>query len=533
MAESSASSAVGAHSEQREEEGRIVSGRSEVSCATSCDTAVVPSRYTELQYHRLASTANVYGLCSVKSKGCSQDPLNGGISDSTNQNEGSQSDGRSSVPAHAPTPPAVVIALCNQRDDGGMMGNGLVRLVNTNPRNHQVVPSFEWLSLSGVNPADPLVSVAGYAGPDGKLVLGVTSMKRADAATSGTGADSARDSTGTTQAELHLFEFDPSNEVASSAEKQCHIPLDFIPFCLEEVILPTGQHGFLLSGKCRLFFVPAAELVAAGPLADDDLPHLSEQAPLEGIIDTACSATAIKIERFGEYHVVAVGYQDGCCQLAVTRPQSTEPLTTCVNFDGPVTSLVLFEVPHGGDSGKDPPLVQLVVGCALESAVVYVDVIRRGLEDVTLLPQSDQHDSVLCVRAITAPFDGFTEIVVGTYGQTLLGYRCRPVCPAEQVPPSAFPPEPPQPQDNTSFEDTGKGLRLQFELAWQHRFAHPIYSVQEVDVTADGVAELVVLSMFGLHLLQHDFAQLDRHAQRVLELMREVDALEQAVKSGI
>jgi hypothetical protein len=159
------------------------------------------------------------------------------------------------------------------------------------------------------------------------------------------------------------------------------------------------------------------------------------------------------VATFGGYHIVAVGHQDGCCQLTVSAPSdgarsATESdgggggdgakdevgvRSTRVQFEGPITSLELFELANPSPDGRGgagvghpwlTPCVQLVVGCALESAVVYTDVIEAGLADPILLPHSDENDSVLCVRAIKVNFDDAIEVVVGTYGQSLLAYRC-------------------------------------------------------------------------------------------------------------
>ena len=46
------------------------------------------------------------------------------------------------------------------------------------------------------------------------------------------------------------------------------------------------------------------------------------------------------------------------------------------------------------------------------------------------------------------------------------------------------------------------------ELIWRKSFSHPIHSLWYGDLTGDGVSELAVLSMGGLHLLQVSINQL-------------------------
>ena len=40
------------------------------------------------------------------------------------------------------------------------------------------------------------------------------------------------------------------------------------------------------------------------------------------------------------------------------------------------------------------------------------------------------------------------------------------------------------------------------ELVWQHSFTHPVHCVWYGDLTHDGLSELAVVSMAGVHILQ-------------------------------
>jgi hypothetical protein len=44
--------------------------------------------------------------------------------------------------------------------------------------------------------------------------------------------------------------------------------------------------------------------------------------------------------------------------------------------------------------------------------------------------------------------------------------------------------------------------KLQATLCWTKSFAQPLYSIDYVDLTNDGVRELIVASSKGLHVLQ-------------------------------
>ena len=44
--------------------------------------------------------------------------------------------------------------------------------------------------------------------------------------------------------------------------------------------------------------------------------------------------------------------------------------------------------------------------------------------------------------------------------------------------------------------------RLQATLCWKKSFAQPLYAIDYIDLTNDGVRELIVASSKGLHVLQ-------------------------------
>ncbi|XP_010014642.1 PREDICTED: kaptin, partial [Nestor notabilis] len=97
------------------------------------------------------------------------------------------------------------------------------------------------------------------------------------------------------------------------------------------------------------------------------------------------------------------------------------------------------------------------------------DVLSRGLTDQCPLPGSDLHDSVLCALTPDLDFDGRPEVLLGTYGQELLCY---------------------------------KYSRGEFRLLWSRRFPSPLLSLLYTDLTGDGLAELAVVCVRGLHVLQ-------------------------------
>ncbi|MBV95057.1 Sodium/calcium exchanger 2, partial [Eschrichtius robustus] len=120
----------------------------------------------------------------------------------------------------------------------------------------------------------------------------------------------------------------------------------------------------------------------------------------------------------------------------------------------------------------------VLVASMLEPAVVYRDLLSRGLEDQLLLPGSDQFDSVLCGLVTDIDLDGRPEVLVATYGQELLCYK---YCSPERGLP---------------------GAQRGFRLLWQRSFSSPLLAMAHVDLTGDGLRELAVVSLKGVHILQ-------------------------------
>jgi len=92
------------------------------------------------------------------------------------------------------------------------------------------------------------------------------------------------------------------------------------------------------------------------------------------------------------------------------------------------------------------------------------------------LPESDDFDSVTCACIADVDWDGCDEIILGTYGQEILVYKCV-VTSANNV---------------------------DFTLIWRRSFANPLFAVEYLDLTNDGVKEIAVASLAGLHVLQHN-----------------------------
>ncbi|XP_064557090.1 KICSTOR complex protein kaptin, partial [Zonotrichia leucophrys gambelii] len=102
--------------------------------------------------------------------------------------------------------------------------------------------------------------------------------------------------------------------------------------------------------------------------------------------------------------------------------------------------------------------------------------LKRGLAEPLVLPGSRGSDAVVCAKVTDVDFDGAAEILLGTYGQELLCYK---------------------------YFGSDSGGFGQFRPLWWRRFPSPLLALEPLDLTGDGLWELAVVCLGGLHVLQH------------------------------
>ncbi|KNE54278.1 hypothetical protein, variant 1 [Allomyces macrogynus ATCC 38327] len=178
----------------------------------------------------------------------------------------------------------------------------------------------------------------------------------------------------------------------------------------------------------------------------------------------------------------------------------------------PITSVTWFE-----DAGR----VHLLVSPACEPAFVLLNVSQLAAgedKDTTsltatcsraTLPLSDRFDSVVSAAVGNVLWNGSTQIVLGTYGQRLLLY------------------------------DWDKETSL-FHLVSMNKTAYPVLALYLTDINHDGVLELIAVSLFGIHVYQHDLdhvrarveARLGLPVARAGEEEEDQPVLDQDVEDG-
>ncbi|XP_042201355.1 KICSTOR complex protein kaptin [Callorhinchus milii] len=336
--------------------------------------------------------------------------------------------------------------------------------------------------------------------PKGGLVVGITFIK---------------DSGDKASPFLNIYcDYEPGSEynLDSIAQSCLNLELQFTPFQLYHVeVRCSGQYEtvFLLSGHDQRIHL----------YKENGALHQFEEWPIEMLfpeltelpshvlwLDVVNIAGSSQPRRLTAY-----GCQSGLVSVSHVNQDTKEILQSwSIQQDGPISTVLLFTLSSSGRDTRSPPAPRpstvswkdevgkcledysLLVTSTIELSVVYRDVLKHGLADQWILPESDQFDSVLCALVTDVDFDGVKEILLGTYGQELLCYKHWA---SEGLGAEAG-------EWGTQPEPRG-----QYQLLWKRSFQSPLLSLDYADLTGDGLCELIVVSLRGLHILQHSVCQ--------------------------
>lgn len=296
---------------------------------------------------------------------------------------------------------------------------------------------------------------------------------------------------------LNIYcDYEPGSEydLDCVAQSCLNLELQFTPFQLCHAEVRAGDRletVFLLSGND-----PAVHLYK-----ENSSSHQFEEQPIQRLFpelqDLPSNVLWLHVltpPGAASHRITAFGCQSGHVRVArVDQSGPTVLQSWSIQQDGPISKVLVFplppepdpDAPGHGDAAAEPRF-SVLVASTMELSVVYRDVLSRGLTEQCPLPGSDLHDSVLCALTPDLDFDGRPEVLLGTYGQELLCY---------------------------------KYSGGEFRLLWSRRFPSPLLSLLYTDLTGDGLAELAVVCVRGLHVLQH---RLEPAARCVLERLRKL-----------
>lgn len=282
---------------------------------------------------------------------------------------------------------------------------------------------------------------------------------------------------------LNIYcDYEPGSEfnLESIAQSCLNLELQFTPFHLYHTEVQCDDGGretvFLLSGHDQRIHL----------YKENASLHQFEEQPVERLFPELqpLPSNVLWLDVLsiaGGQRLSAFGCQNGCVGLALVNQTGPEVLQSWrFQFDSPISSVLLFPLCCPAEPSEEKSVemesYNLLVTSTIEMAVVYRDVQERGLSRPVCLSESDQWDAVLCSLVIDLDFDGQKEVLLGTYGQELLCYK---------------------------FQPAARGRDGEFQLQWRRSFKSPLLSIIYLDLTGDGLREMAVLTLKGLHVLQH------------------------------
>jgi hypothetical protein len=135
---------------------------------------------------------------------------------------------------------------------------------------------------------------------------------------------------------------------------------------------------------------------------------------------------------------------------------------------------------------------------------------ERGFGDPLVLPESERYDFVLSALVADIDFDGQNEVILGTYGQVsailficilFIGYFQELLAYKFHLKAGSL-----KSDDSASSESHNRSSSSlhdgEFKMVWQRSFCDPLLGLDEVDITGDGVNEVIIVTLKGLHILQ-------------------------------
>ncbi|XP_073494078.1 KICSTOR complex protein kaptin [Phyllobates terribilis] len=297
---------------------------------------------------------------------------------------------------------------------------------------------------------------------------------------------------------LNIYcDYEPGSEynLDSIAQSCLNLELKFTPFQLCHAEVQDGDQQetvFLLGGNDQYIHL----------YKENEGLHQFEEQPVEHLFpelrDLPSNVTWLSVHNIPDTQrrITAYGCQSGYfCVSHVDQGKREILQSWSLQQDGPLSKVLIFSMPDTpvGDTCAWNEVetcrafreqYNVLVTSTIELSAVYWNILENGLREQLLLPSSDQFDSVLCAVTADVDFDGDPEILLGTYGQELLCY---------------------------------KYMEGHFQLMWQRSFPSPLLCIAHVDLTWDGLCELAIVCLKGLHILQQSLA---KTSERLIQRLR-------------
>jgi len=338
-----------------------------------------------------------------------------------------------------------------------------------------VVPQTKQLQFTYLPNGSEIVSIDAFnkSTEANDFVIGVTIVKSLE--------------TGSSVQYINIYsDWQPGAQYIDDCESEhscLSLELDFIPYQLNHVTV--DNHILLILGGSdnKIHVFSEAESIQSYEELEDDCTLAEFVAPLP------CVPLFTDLFTKGGIRTTGTVCENGYLTVSKVNVERNELLNTWnTSFDAPLTGLAFIRPDQNAmkkpafldkiisskgvslTSKEEPPL-SLVVGYSLKESMVFQNIDANGLSEYQNLESSFDYDCVTCLWVADISFQGRPTIMLGTYGQELLGY---------------------------TQDDSGS-----WSLTWHKPVSAPILGIRYADLTGDGVKEVVVITSTGVQVLQH------------------------------
>lgn len=267
------------------------------------------------------------------------------------------------------------------------------------------------------------------------------------------------------------------------------IELDFVPYFL--------YHTFLLSQNQVVWFLSGSDSKIHA-YTEDVSTHTYHETDIAEHFPELVSPSSIVLW-IDIWHIYqntrrlsVIGCEDWSVKISLVEIESNTLLSVWnYDCDGPISRVQLFYLsnyfpPDAEDSSENCETedegekkskeegeenINLLVTSTINQSVVFMNVTTSGTSERHFLPYKDSYDAILSSVCADIDLDGEQEIILGAYSQELIAY---------------------------------KYINSRWELIGTRGVSSSVLCMAHLDLSQDGVRELVVVTMRGIHIFQHD-----------------------------
>ncbi|XP_015364047.1 PREDICTED: kaptin-like isoform X2 [Diuraphis noxia] len=286
---------------------------------------------------------------------------------------------------------------------------------------------------------------------------------------------------------LNIYSGFPGSSLEAIMENCITLKLGFVPYQLNHSIYisESQKNGmWLLSGSDRK--IHAYKIEEQEILGQNIEEYFIEFEDTKDSI-VLCFGT----KSFSNYkkRMSYYGCETGYLMFAIVDSEKNQILHRFLErYESPITVMQLFNINKKTvdldnilsvkddfipdyDTLDEKEQICLLVGSAVDNAVVYMNVLNNDLRNAITLTDSNRHQAIACALITDVNFDSKNEILLGTYGNYILNYV---------------------------YENNNWVEQQQFDMR------DSVYTICYLDIVGEGVNDVVVMSERGIHILKHE-----------------------------